>query len=203
MAEQGTAHRRPRYRWLVLGLVVSALVAAGVVGMRLWQERADSEAIAGDRVTTFPAIDTSTLDPAQARVVAVLKREFDTPGNGLKYAEGIDEAWCADFVSWVMGESGAPLANPNSGSWRISGVYTLQEYYQGADRFTPLAAGYRPRTGDVLLYGPDSPFSQHTNIVLAARDGVVTTMGGNEFGDIRIHRFTLAEVPDIVGFGRL
>ncbi|MFE7799823.1 hypothetical protein [Nocardia sp. NPDC057440] len=116
MTEQRTARRRPRYRWLVLGLVVSALVAAGVVGVRLW---------------------------------------------------------------------------------------LVQEYYQSTGRFTPIAAGYQPRTGDVLLYGPASPFSQHTNIVLTAGDGVVTTMGGNEFGDIRMHRFDLAEVPDIVGFGRL
>ncbi|MFD0360644.1 CHAP domain-containing protein [Nocardia sp. GCM10030253] len=203
MAEQRTGPGRLRYRWLMLGLVVSALVAAGVVGVGRWQDRVDGEAVVGDRLTTFPALDKSALDPTQARLIAVLEREFGAPGDGPKYAEGVSEAWCADFVSWVMRESGVPLANPNSGSWRIPGVYTLREYYQGADRFTPIAAGYQPRTGDVLLYGESSPFSQHTNIVLAAGGGKVTTMGGNEFGDIRIHRFTLAEVPDVVGFGRL
>ncbi|WP_328405755.1 CHAP domain-containing protein [Nocardia sp. NBC_00403] len=203
MAEQRTARRRLRYRWLVLGLVVSVLVAGGVVGVRLWLEHGKGEAIAGVGVRTFPAIDKSTLDPTQSKVVAVLEREFGAPGDGPKYAEGNNEPWCADFVSWVMRESGVPLANPNSGSWRIPGVYTLQEYYQSTGRFTPIGAGYQPLTGDVLLYGPASPFSQHTNIVLTASDGVVTTMGGNEFGNIRIHRFDLAEVPDIVGFGML
>ncbi|MEV5833837.1 CHAP domain-containing protein [Nocardia sp. NPDC052112] len=201
MSVHETAERR-RYVWPVLGLVVVALVAAGVVGVRWWQDHAEP-AIAGDRLTAFPAIDRSGLDPAQARIVAVLEREFKAPGDGPKYAEGADEPWCADFVSWVLREADAPLANPNSGSWRIPGVYTLQEYYQDADRFAPIGSGYRPRTGDVLLYAEGSPFSQHTNFVLTATNGTVTTMGGNEFGEVAIHRFALAEIPGVVGFGRL
>lgn len=199
---QQTVAARPRYWWPVLGLVVVGLVAAGAIGMRWWQDRGQP-AIVGDRVTAFPAIDKSALDPTQGRIVAVLEREFEAPGNGPKYAEGVDEAWCADFVSWVLREAGAPLANPNSGSWRIPGVYTLQDYYQGADRFVPIGSGYQPRTGDVLLYAEQSPFGQHTNFVVTADNGVVTTIGGNEFGEIAMHRFPLAVAPGVVGFGRL
>ncbi|WP_330250153.1 CHAP domain-containing protein [Nocardia sp. NBC_00565] len=193
---------RRRYVWPMLGMLVVALVAAGVVGVRWWQDRAQP-AIAGDRLTAFPAIDGSRLDLTQGRIVTVLEREFKAPGDGPKYAEGVDEPWCADFVSWVLREADAPLANPNSGSWRIPGVYTLQEYYQGADRFVPIGSGYQPRTGDVLLYAEQSPFGQHTNIVVTADNGVVTTIGGNEFGEIAMHRFPLAVTPGIVGFGRL
>ncbi|WP_433711520.1 CHAP domain-containing protein [Nocardia sp. CA-084685] len=201
MGVHEVAERR-RYVWPVFGLVVVALVAVGVVGVRWWQDRAQP-AIAGDRLTAFPAIDRSALDLAQGRIVAVLEREFEAPGDGPKYAEGADEPWCADFVSWVLREAGAPLANPNSGSWRIPGVYTLQEYYQGVDRFAPIGSEYQPRTGDVLLYAEGSPFSQHTNFVLTAANGTVTTMGGNEFGEVAIHRFAPAQVPGVVGFGRL
>ncbi|WP_062991663.1 CHAP domain-containing protein [Nocardia anaemiae] len=201
MSEHEVAEGR-RYWWPVLGLVLVALVVAGVVGVHWWQDRAQP-AIAGDRLTAFPTIDRSGLDLTQGRIVAVLEREFAAPGDGPKYAEGADEPWCADFVSWVLREAGAPLANPNSGSWRIPGVYTLQEYYQGANRFAPIGSGYQPRTGDVLLYAEGSPFSQHTNFVLTAANGTVTTMGGNEFGEVAIHRFALAEVPGVVGFGRL
>ncbi|MEV6134747.1 CHAP domain-containing protein [Nocardia sp. NPDC051990] len=193
---------RWRHRWPLLGLVVVALVVVGVVGVRWWQDRAQP-AIAGDRLTAFPAIDRSGLDHTQGRIVAVLEREFEAPGDGPKYAEGADEPWCADFVSWVLREAGTPLANPNSGSWRIPGVYTLQEYYQGAGRFASVGSGYQPRTGDVLLYTERSPFGQHTNIVLTAANGTVTTMGGNEFGEVAIHRFALAEIPGVVGYGRL
>ncbi|MGO4616431.1 CHAP domain-containing protein [Nocardia sp. 2YAB30] len=190
-------------RWIVLGLVLFAFAVSGIAGVRWWEERSNGQAIAGERRTEFPALDRAALDPKQASIVAVAEREFGSPGAGTKYAEGIDEAWCADFVSWVMREAGTPLVNPNSGAWRIPGVDTLQEYYEGEGRFAPIGSGYRPRTGDVLLYRESSPFGQHTNIVLRADVGEVTTIGGNEFGDVRIHRFTLTDVPGVVGFGRL
>ncbi|WP_040738606.1 CHAP domain-containing protein [Nocardia tenerifensis] len=186
----------------MIGLLVLALTAAAVVGVRWWQEHSTPAAIVGQRATEFPAIDESTLDPTQAKVVAVTAREFRGQGAGTKYAEGVREPWCADFVSWVMRESGAPLANPNSGSWRIPGVFTLQEYYASTSRFVPVG-DYRPRTGDVLMYDATSPFGQHTNIVLKSEAGVVTTIGGNEFGEISVHTFAPAEVPGVVGFGRL
>ncbi|MEV0339876.1 CHAP domain-containing protein [Nocardia sp. NPDC050713] len=184
---------------LTLGLAVVAAVAAGTVW---WWTGSDRPAVVGESPAAFPAIDRSALDPAQIRLVEVLEREFAEPGGGPKYAEGVIEPWCADFVSWAMREAGRPLSNPNSGSWRIPGVYTLQEYYEDADLFAPIGSGYRPRTGDVLLYGPESQFTQHTNIVLTAANGEVTTIGGNEFGEVRIHRFRVADVKDVVGYGR-
>ncbi|MGY2032884.1 CHAP domain-containing protein [Nocardia gipuzkoensis] len=190
-------------RWIVFAVVVLCVAAAGIAGGLWWQDRADHRAVVGERLTEFPALDRSALDAAQAGIVAVAEREFADPGAGTKYAEGVEEAWCADFVSWVLREAGAPLANPNSGSWRIPGVYTLQEYYESVGRFVPAGSGYRPRTGDVLLYRESSPFGQHTNIVLRADAGQVTTIGGNEYGEVRIHRFALDDVPGVVGFGRL
>ncbi|BDT88924.1 hypothetical protein FMUAM8_46880 [Nocardia cyriacigeorgica] len=211
MAERGTASETMRAGrrgagpggWLIAGLLIIAVIVAGALGVRWWQERGAYPAVAGESLRQFPDIDTAALSSEQAAIVAVLEREFADPGEGTKYAEGVTEPWCADFVSWVMREAGLPLSNPNSGSWRIPGVYTLQEYYESTGRFVPIDAGYQPRTGDVLLYSDTSPFTQHTNIVLSAGNGTVTTIGGNEFDTVRIHRFTLAEVPGIVGFGRI
>ncbi|MFD8250436.1 CHAP domain-containing protein [Nocardia sp. NPDC059691] len=190
-------------RWVALALVALGVAAAGIAGGLWWQDRTDHRAIAGERLTEFPALDRSALDAAQAGIVAVAEREFADPGAGTKYAEGAEEAWCADFVSWVLREAGVPLANPNSGSWRIPGVYTLREYYESVGRFVPSGSNYRPRTGDVLLYGEPSPFGQHTNIVLRVEGGQVTTIGGNEYGAVRIHRFVLGDITGVVGFGRL
>ncbi|WP_330228644.1 CHAP domain-containing protein [Nocardia sp. NBC_00508] len=192
--------RSQRARWIALALVLLGVAAAGNLW---WQRQSAGQAVVGERLTEFPALDRSALDPTRAGIVAVAEREFGEPGAGTKYAEGADEAWCADFVSWVLRAAGAPLVNPNSGSWRIPGVYTLQEYYESTGRFVPIESGYQPRTGDVLLYAESSPFGQHTNIVLRAEAGQVTTIGGNEFDEVRIHRFTLADVPGVVGFGQL
>lgn len=192
---------RPGWLWLGAGLLAVAVAVAAVLGVRWWSDRADA-AVVGERLMSFPALELASLDADQRALVAVLEQEFADPARGPDYAEGQVEAWCADFVSWTMREAGRPLSNPHSGSWRIPGVYTLQEYYQSAGRFVPITDGYRPRTGDVLLYGPDSTFGQHTNIVLTAGEGVVTTIGGNEFDQVSIHRFRLADVPDVVGYGQ-
>ncbi|MGS2806352.1 CHAP domain-containing protein [Nocardia sp. MW-W600-9] len=182
-----------RGRWALGISGLLAVTAVVVVGLVWWQH---------DWGEQFPALDSEQLDEQQSALVDVLRGEYDRPGAGTKYAEGVEEAWCADFVSWTMRAAGRPLANPNSGSWRIPGVYTLTEYYQQVGRFTPGNVGYRPRTGDVVLYGPSSPLGQHTNIVLKAEGDTITTIGGNELGGVRVRTIRPAETADLVGYGR-
>ncbi|MGI5216385.1 CHAP domain-containing protein [Nocardia sp. CA-290969] len=192
---------RPARRAIVVWFaLVGALIVLGGCALP-----GSDEGIAGERLTEFPAIDRSTLTPEQIRVVDAAAAEFAAPRSGPGYSEGNTEPWCANFVSWVLRAAGMPLANPNSGSWRIPGVYTLQEYYESRDRFVPFDPDYRPVTGEVILYGPDSRFGQHTNIVLDSANGVLTTIGGNEDGAVHIERWDPAAVDDleIVGFGRL
>lgn len=188
---------------LVRLVTVLVLSAAVVLGGCSFSD--SSEGLVGERLTAFPAIDRTALAPEQARVVDAAAAEFADPRTGSGYSEGNDEPWCANFVSWVMRAAGIPLANPNSGSWRIPGVYTLQEYYESSGRFAGVGSGYRPATGDVILYSPASRFGQHTNIVLTADNGTLTTIGGNEGDAVGIERWNPTAVPDIhiVGYGRL
>jgi len=151
----------------------------------------------------FPDIDTSTLDSRQQRIVTLLRQEHQQQSPAKKYSEGIDEPWCADFVSWIMKESGIPLSNPNSGSWRIPGTYTLREYYQTAGSFRAVGSGYQPKAGDVMLYDNPSPFGQHTNIVIKNDSGRITTVGGNEPGGVRVYTHTSKDTAGVVGYGAL
>ncbi|MGX1806810.1 CHAP domain-containing protein [Nocardia sp. NPDC055321] len=203
MVELDGRRRAGSTRWAVVAGILAVLVLVGVggaAGVRWWQDRS-LPVLAGERLREFPDVDREGLSDTQRRILTVTAREFQAQDPGTKYSEGIDEAWCADFVSWVMREAGQPLANPNSGSWRIPGVYTLEEYYRGERRFED--RGYRPRVGDVVLYAPDSAFNHHTNIVIDVAGDTITTLGGNEFGEITIHRYAPAEVSGLVGFGRL
>lgn len=150
---------------------------------------------------SFPEIDETQLSDDQLKLVTVLKKEYTLNPEGTKYSEGVHEAWCADFVSWVYREAGKPLKNPNSGSWRIPGTYTLREYYQSTDVFRAAGSQYTPKLGDVLLYDNPSPFGQHTNIVLKSNNGIVTTIGGNEPGGIRVIKHSLADDPGFIGYG--
>ena len=190
--------RRRRRAGVILGAVVAVMVV--VAGGVLW--------LAPDRylpwdTAEFPAVDTSALSPQQARIVGLLEAEHDRQRPGTFYSEGVEEPWCADFVSWIMREAGLPLANPNSGHWRIPGVYTLQEYYESQSRFEGVGGGYRPSVGDVVLYDNSSWVGQHTNVVVAVDGDTATTVGGNEFGRIRVHTVDWSSDSAVVGFGRL
>lgn len=188
-----------RARWWLPAVVAAATVA--VLWWRPWLPSTD--AIEGSAVTSFPAVETAGLDPTRLAVLGQLRGQFQAPHPGAFYAEGTDEPWCADFVSWIMRAADQPLANPNSGSWRIPGVATLADYYQSTGRFRAADSGYQPAPGDVVLYTDASPFHQHTNIVVGYDAGTVTTVGGNERGAIRAHRFLLADDPGVAGFGLL
>lgn len=176
------------------------MLAIVITGGFWWATRTH-DALAGETLDAFPTVDHGPLDASQIELVASLEKEWESGVPGTTYAEGVEESWCADFVSWNMYKIGVPYSNPNSGSWRIPGVYTLQEYYESVGTFVPPGQDYRLKTGDTILYNDSSPFGQHVNIVLRNDGATVTTVGGNENNSVMIHRFDPDDVAGIVGFG--
>jgi hypothetical protein len=189
---------RTRRRWPLWSAACAAVVVVVAVGI-LWL--APSRYLPWD-TEAFPEVNAGELTTDQARVVELLRTEHEQQRPGTFYAEGVDEAWCADFVSWIMKEAGLPLSNPNSGSWRIPGVYTLQEYYQEQGRFEGVG-DYTPSVGDVVLYDNASWAGQHTNVIVAVDGDEAITVGGNEAGKVRVHTLHYASDSGVVGFGRL
>jgi hypothetical protein len=149
----------------------------------------------------FPDIDESQLSEEKNNMIRILRAECIANPKGTKYSEEISEPWCANFVSWVFNQMGRPLKNPNSGSWRIPGTYTLREYYKSTDHLMMAGSNYSPKVGDVMLYDNPSPFGQHTNIVIKNKDGIVTTIGGNEPGGIRILEHVQKDKAGFIGYG--
>lgn len=141
------------------------------------------------------------LTTTQQHIVTLLRQEYKVQPPGTKYSNGVAESWCADFVSWIMNQAGAPFSNPNNGGWRIPGTYTLRDYFESTGQFEK--PGYQPKVGDVVLYDNPSPFGQHTNIVIKNDNGVLTTVGGNEAGKIHVQVHSEANDPGLVGYGRL
>lgn len=201
--------KRQSSRSWKIGLVCGGVVILALLGGVVWLSVAQPSLIAGSPLglkverPVFPTVDTTVLTDKQARIVTLLRQEYETPRPGTYYAEGVEESWCADFVSWIMKEADAPLHNPNSGSWRIPGTYTLREYYQSVERFQPSSSGYQPQVGDVVLYDNPGPFGQHTNIVVKNDHGTLTTVGGNENNAIRVQTYDLTTTQGVVGFGTL
>ncbi|MGN5240661.1 MULTISPECIES: CHAP domain-containing protein [unclassified Rhodococcus (in: high G+C Gram-positive bacteria)] len=199
MSTETRSAGRGRRATTVIAAAVAAVVLLFVAVVWWW---APSRYLPWD-TASFPAADTASLSTEQVAVVDLLEDEHRTQRPGTFYSEGVEEQWCADFVSWIMREAGMPLSNPHSGHWRIPGVYTLQEYYEQHDRFEPVESGYQPEVGDVVLYENTAGFGQHTNIVVAVDGDEAITVGGNEFGRIRVHTLEWSDDSAVVGFGRL
>jgi hypothetical protein len=151
----------------------------------------------------YPDIDTSKLSDTQKKIVSLTKQEYLAQSSGVKFSEGANEAWCADFVSWIMKEASMPLENPNSGSWRIPGTFTLQDYYVTAGRFMAVNSGYEPKLGDVAIYRGSPVFGDHANIILSNQNGVLTTVGGNEGNRIRVYVNTQKNYEGLLGYGTM
>ncbi|MCL2316185.1 MAG: CHAP domain-containing protein [Actinomycetia bacterium] len=153
-------------------------------------------------IVPFPAVDPTGLDASHQALLTVLQQEYWAQPRGTKYSGGIDEPWCADFVSWVLHEAGFVLRNPNSGSWRIPGIFTLQEYFASVDAWHA-PDGHVPVFGDVVIYGDASTiWGEHTQIVLSADGGDLVTLGGNQPGGITVTSYPL-DTPGLglLGFG--
>ena len=190
---------------LIAGILLVLCFVVGVAlfinsRFNIFPQLIESHASSSERAA-FPTIDESVLSEGQIKVVSILKTEYALNPDGTKYSQGVSEPWCADFVSWVFNEAGTPLTNPNSGSWRIPGTYTLREYYESIGKLEFEGSGYSPKVGDIMLYDNPSPFGQHTNIVIKNENGIVTTIGGNEPGGIRIVTHDKKEANGFIGYG--
>lgn len=185
-----------RGRSVLLAALLVVVLAVGVGGYVGWRAMNPGRG-------SFPAVATD-LTPRQRSILTVARAEWEHPGPATKYSNGIDENWCADFVSWVLRHAGYPMSNPNSGSWRIPGVLTLQSYLTKAGRFRPVGGGYQPRPGDIVIYDGGG-FGQHTNLVVGVRGATVETVGGNQSAGIARHGITVRESrlngPGVVGYG--
>lgn len=111
------------------------------------------------------------------------KRPVAYDANVLTYTQGVREAWCADFVSYILYRAGQPMKHPSTGSWRLPAVTQVDNYYRSNDRWRP-AGGYRPQPGDTAIYLARG--WQHVNIVVAVNGDTMTTIGGNESGRVSL-----------------
>ena len=151
----------------------------------------------------FPDIDTVNLSPTRQKIISLAKTEFKAQPAGAKFSQGAKEPWCANFVSYIMNQAGAPLKNPHTGGWRIPGTFTLREYYEANGRFKSANSGYQPLPGDVAIYRNSPVFGDHTNIVLKNDNSVLTTVGGNEANRIRVFVNRDKQYDGLLGYGVL
>jgi hypothetical protein len=146
--------------------------------------------------------------PAATRIVALAERyaamgiRETSRDSGVwisRFTDGHAEAWCSDFVSYVLRQGGRPYSGGASGGWRIAGVTAAMSWFRERGRFV-LASRAMPLPGDVIFI--DRPISWHTGIVVRVGSGVVETVEGNASQAVSRRRYSFRTDPYVVGFGR-
>lgn len=189
---------------MALALIISFFAYQMKVPIKIEFQKTIAK-VAPEPKEEFPDIDLSNLSQLQKTILEISKEEYykkpiSFDDNVLKYSQGAQEPWCANYISWIMKQAGVPYVNPHSGNWRIPGVNTLQEYYSAENRYVQ-AGKYTPKVGDAAIYLDNN---SHVNLVIDVKDNLMTTIGGNEEGHLRIKTQNYNYgTQGLSGFGKL
>lgn len=184
----------------LIAVTIGVIVAIAVLIFAVYTFFKSSYSFDYRALNTTNIPDYSIQSQPRKDILTIVEQELNNPGDMYKYTEGTKEPWCADFVSWVYNQAGHGFENPNSGSWRIPGTYTLQEYFKKENRWHAYDSEL-PQPGDVIIYR-HGIFGEHTNIVVTTDYDEILTVGGNENGRIMLHRIKYSDKRyGIIGFG--
>ncbi len=170
---------------IITAATLAIIVIIVIAGALLFRSNLTFDYRAVDAV--IPKYEEGQISDTRLDIVKIVEQEYRNPRSALEYSDGIEEPWCADFVSWVYNSAGHKFKNPASGGWRIPGVHTLKEYFEEENRWHEKSSGSIPQPGDVIIYD-GGIFGTHANVVVSVYYDELTTVGGNENGKIMMHR---------------
>ncbi len=183
----------------------TGITVDGVVGPETWGvlERGLSSTS-----TSTSTVRTRIVSIAQSQVGV---RESPLGSNGgtavYKYTTGRNEAWCADFVSWVYKQAGTPFTGGWAYSWQIPAVYDLKVWFKEKGVYhSRTNTSYTPRPGDVVFFNwygyTNSRTGNHVGIVKKVSGTTLYTIEGNSSDMVRERTYyNFRGNGDIVGFG--
>jgi len=157
--------------------------------------------IANGIVSVIPPTSGTSGDTA-TEIVRIAKQELalNVSGRPNKYTDGNSEAWCADFVSWVLKAAGHPFTGGSSGGWRIPGVLSVKAWFEKNNEFLPNNGKNVPIPGDIVIHA--SGGNHHVNIVISVSGNTITIIGGNQSNSVSSYTENWHD-SYIVGFGRV
>lgn len=149
-------------------IMVLAILAVAVTGSVILRASDAAPATGTDRLSIYATANAE-----------IGHKEYDS--RVMEYTQGRQEAWCADFVSWVFMKAGYPLQPlPN---WRVplawkdvEGVSNIKDIFINAGGYKDFSKGYVPNMGDVVIFGEEK---SHVGIVVSLNGTALTTIEGN------------------------
>jgi hypothetical protein len=187
----------------LVGLGVLAAVRAHPVRAASVAQPATAQAPVGVAPDGAPGLplggDARGVVAIAARLLQLGIRETRTNGGPWigTFTDGNAEAWCADFVSYVLRLAGHPFTGGLSGGWRIAAAAGVRDWFAARGRYAPRTLA-DPRPGDVVYFR-----HSHVGIVVAVRATALTTIEGNASDAVRQRVYSgWRSIADIDGFGR-
>ncbi|PLS81359.1 hypothetical protein CYG49_02355 [Candidatus Saccharibacteria bacterium] len=125
------------------------------------------------------------------------------------YTTGRNEAWCADFISWVYREHGTPFSGGWAHDWQLPAAISLKHWLQKNGTWherTDLSD--TPQPGDVINFNwfGDSNRStgNHVGIVERVEGSTLYTIEGNRHNAVVQKEYpNYRQDTDIIGWGRM
>ena len=152
-------------------------------------------------VASLPSIEGGSIVAIAERLERLRIVEMPSGSNTgpgiIDFTDGNAEAWCADFVSWVLRAAGRPFTGGASGGWRLAWTLDVRGWFaeRGAFRDRVVAD---PQPGDVVWFR-----SGHVGIVRRATPTTIDTIEGNSGNAVRARTYDGWRLnSNIGGFGR-
>lgn len=94
---------------------------------------------------------------------------------------GMQDMWCAMFVSWCANVAGIPKSVVPSHAYTPTGLQWFKDRGRAYSRTTVANGGYTPKPGDIIYFksGRNSNPTNHVGIVTKYSNGTVYTVEGN------------------------
>lgn len=119
--------------------------------------------------------ETNCTKLADAATEELKDAEFTVGGYRYKNWYGMDDNWCAMFVSYCANKCGFIESGVMP---KTASVAAMKQWYINRNLFQPAGSGYEPKAGDVIIFGNGM---SHTGIVTGydSATKTVTTIEGN------------------------
>ena len=136
--------------------------------------------IAGGFAAVAASCKPKQEEDKSLQIVTVAEQELESSDlniGGDKYKKwyGMDDNWCAMFVSWCADQCGYIKDGTMP---RTASVANMAQWYMKADLYQKKESGYEPKAGDIIFFGNGK---SHTGIVVDydKENQIVITIEGN------------------------
>lgn len=137
-------------------------------------------------------------DPVQMAMAEIGKNEAD--GSYKKFSQGREEAWCADFVSyiWEKANGGVCPWGYNGDKNYKAGVIQIKDWAEKNGNYVKQNDGKGISPGDLITFGSDG--GDHIGMVKSVDpDGTVHTVEGNTSDKVAERTYKPGD-PKVYGF---